>query len=128
MSTPILDHAGIKVSDMERSVAFYREALATLGISAMMDFEVGGTRHVGFGKDKPDFWISGARPLRGETHIAFKAASRSEVQAFHSVALSVGGRDNGLPGLRAHYHPDYFSAFVLDPDGNNVEAVCHAPE
>jgi len=124
----ILDHVGLRVSDVDRSVAFYRETLGTLGIAVLMDFVVGGERHVGFGKGKPDFWISGGRPLRGETHVAFTAASRSEVQAFHSVGLSMGGRDNGAPGVRAQYHPDYFGAFVLDPDGNNVEAVCHRPE
>lgn len=128
MSTPIIDHVGLKVSDMDRSLTFYREALGTLGIEPVMDFTVGGARHVGFGKDKPDFWISGGRPLRGETHVAFTAQSRSEVEAFYSVALSVGGRDNGAPGVRAHYHPDYYGAFVLDPDGNNIEAVCHKPE
>ncbi len=128
MSTPMLDHVGIRVSDVTRSVAFYREALGTLGITVLMDFEVGGARVVGFGKDKPEFWISSGRPLRGETHVAFKAESRSQVQAFHSVALSVGGRDNGPPGIRAHYHPNYYGAFVLDPDGNNIEAVCHKPE
>lgn len=128
MSEPILDHLGIEVSDMGRSLAFYREALGTLGIEVIMDFEVGGVRHVGFGKGKPDFWISTGRPLRGETHIAFKAASRAEVAAFYSVALSMGGRDNGAPGVRAQYHPDYFGAYVRDPDGNNVEAVCHKAE
>lgn len=128
MSTAILDHVGIKVSDVDRSVAFYREALGTLGITAMMDFAVAGNRHVGFGRDKPDFWVSGGRPLRGETHVAFRAASRAEVEAFYTVALSMGGRDNGPPGIRAHYHPDYYGAFVLDPDGNNIEAVCHKPE
>jgi catechol 2,3-dioxygenase-like lactoylglutathione lyase family enzyme len=124
----IIDHVGIKVSDIDRSFAFFREALKTLGIEVLADFTVGGRRHVGFGKDKPDFWISTGRPLRGETHVAFTAASRSEVQSFYSVALSMGGRDNGAPGIRAHYHPDYYGAFVLDPDGNNIEAVCHRPE
>lgn len=128
MTRTIIDHLGIKVSDIDRSIAFYREVLGTLGIEVLADFTVGGGRHVGFGTDKPDFWISGGRPLRGETHVAFTAASRSEVQAFYSVALSVGGRDNGAPGIRAQYHPTYFGAYVLDPDGNNVEAVCHKPE
>jgi catechol 2,3-dioxygenase-like lactoylglutathione lyase family enzyme len=128
MSAPVLDHVSLKVSDIERSVTFYREALGTLGIGVLMDFEYGGTRHVGFGRDKPDFWIANGRQTPGETHVAFKAASRAEVQAFYSVGISVGGRDNGPPGIRAHYHPDYYGAFVLDPDGNNVEAVCHKPE
>lgn len=125
----ILDHVGIKVSDIDRSFAFYREALGTLGITALMDFEFGGDRFVGFGKGgKPDFWLSGGRQTRGETHVAFTAASRAEVQAFYSVALSMGGRDNGAPGLRPHYHPNYYGAFVFDPDGHNIEAVCHGPE
>ena len=128
MTTPVLDHVGLKVSDIDRSVAFYREALATLGIRPLMDFVVGGTRHVGFGRDKPDFWISGGRPLRGDTHVAFVADSRAEVASFYTVALATGGRDNGPPGVRAHYHPNYFGAFVLDPDGYNIEAVCHEPE
>lgn len=123
-----LDHVGLRVSDMERSFVFYREALQTLGIVSLADFTVAGTRHAGFGRARPEFWISGGRPLRGETHVAFTARSRSEVHAFHSVALSVGGRDNGAPGLRVHFHPDYYGAFVLDPDGNNIEAVCHKPE
>ena len=128
MTNPTLDHVGIRVSDMDRALAFYREALATLGIRVLMDFTIGGTRHVGFGRAKPDFWLSGGRSQRGETHVAFHAASRAEVQSFHTVALATGGRDNGAPGVRAHYHPNYYGAFVLDPDGNNIEAVCHEPE
>ena len=115
MSTAILDHAGIEVSDVDRSVAFYREALGTLGITAMMDFTVAGNRHVGLGRGKPDFWISSGRPLRGETHVAFKAESRAEVEAFYTVAVSMGGRDNGPPGVRAHYHPDYYGALSSIP-------------
>ena len=128
MSRSILDHVGFKVSDIGRSFDFYRESLGTLGIEVLVDFTFGSERHVGFGIDKPDFWISSGRPLRGETHVAFTATSRSEVESFHAVALSMGGRDNGAPGLRTQYHPDYFGAFVLDPDGNNIEAVCHKPE
>lgn len=127
MST-ILDHVGLKVSDFDRSKAFYGEALGTLGIELLADWTFGSDRVAGFGKEHPTFWISSGRPLRGETHVAFSAASRSEVAAFYSVALSMGGRDNGAPGIRAHYHPDYYGAFVLDPDGNNIEAVCHKPE
>ena len=125
--TAILDHVGIKVSDLDRSLPFYREALATLGISVLADFSMGRERHVGFGKEHPSFWLSNGAQGRGETHVAFIAASRAEVEAFYSVALSMGGRDNGAPGLRAHYHPNYYGAFVLDPDGHNIEAVCHAP-
>ncbi len=121
----IIDHVGLKVSDIGRSAEFYREALKTLGIELLADFTHGGERHVGFGVDRPKFWISSGRPLRGETHVAFTAESRSEVEAFHAVALSTGGRDNGAPGVRAQYHPHYYGAFALDPDGNNIEAVCH---
>lgn len=124
----ILDHVGLKVSDFDRSLAFYREALATLGIDVLADMTFGRDRIAGFGKERPTFWISNGATARGETHVAFTAASRAAVEAFYSVALSMGGRDNGAPGLRAHYHPNYYAAFVFDPDGHNIEAVCHAPE
>ncbi|HEY4203354.1 MAG TPA: VOC family protein [Devosiaceae bacterium] len=124
----MIDHVGIAVSDFERSKAFYTEALGTLGITCLADFTFGNDSHAGFGADRPSFWIGTGKPARGNTHVAFVAASRAQVQAFYSVALSMGGRDNGAPGIRAHYHPDYYGAFVFDPDGNNVEAVCHAPE
>jgi catechol 2,3-dioxygenase-like lactoylglutathione lyase family enzyme len=126
--TTIIDHVGLKVSDFDRSLALYREALATLGIELLSDMTFGRDRIAGFGKGHPSFWISNGASARGETHVAFSAASRAEVAAFYSVALSMGGRDNGAPGLRAQYHPDYYAAFVLDPDGHNIEAVCHAPE
>ena len=126
--TIILDHVGLKVSDFDRSLPFYREALATLGIEVLADFTFGQDRVAGFGKEQPTFWISNGAQGRGETHVAFTAASRAEVNAFHSVALSMGGRDNGAPGIRAQYHPTYYGAYVLDPDGHNIEAVCHAPE
>lgn len=126
--TNILDHVGIKVSDFDRSLPFYREALATLGIGVLADMTFGRDRIAGFGKGHPTFWISNGASTRGETHVAFTAASRAEVEAFYSVALSMGGRDNGPPGIRAQYHPTYYGAFVLDPDGHNIEAVCHAPE
>ena len=124
----ILDHVGIKVADFEKAMTFYREVLGTLGIKVLTEFSFGPDKYAGFGKDKPDFWIGTSDLQRGGTHIAFLAASRAEVSAFHSVALSVGGRDNGGPGIRAHYHPHYYGAFVFDPDGNNIEAVCHKPE
>lgn len=124
----IIDHLGLKVTDFELSRSFYREALATLGIDLLADFTVGRDRHAGFGKAQPTFWISNGKQSRGDAHVAFAASSRAEVNAFYSVALSMGGRDNGAPGLRAHYHPNYYGAFVLDPDGNNIEAVCHAAE
>lgn len=122
-----IDHIGISVADFGTSKAFYIAALGTLGIKLLVDFEHSGDRHAGFGLTKPDFWIGDGTDARGKAHIAFTARSRAEVAAFHSAALAAGGRDNGPPGLRPHYHADYFGAFVLDPDGNNIEAVCHAP-
>lgn len=119
----ILDHVGLKVSDYDRSFAFYREALATLGVGVLSELTVGRDRIAGFGTDRPTFWISNGATVRGETHVAFKAGSRSEVQAFYSVAMAMGGRDNGPPGIRAHYRQGYYAAYVLDPDGSNVEAV-----
>ena len=124
--TTIIDHVGLKVSDFERSKAFYQAALGTLGIDLLADIAIGRDKHAGFGKERPSFWIGNGRDALSGTHVAFTAASRAEVNAFYSVALSMGGRDNGAPGIRAHYHPDYYSAFVLDPDGHNIEAVCHA--
>lgn len=124
----ILDHAGILVTDFGRSRDFYAAALGTLGIKLLVEFEYEGTNHAGFGIDKPTFWIGDGSTRRGGIHIAFTAKSRSEVKSFYTVALATGGRDNGPPGLRAHYHPNYFGAFVFDPDGNNIEAVCHGAE
>lgn len=124
--TSSLDHVGIKVADFPRAKAFYDAALGALGITCLSSFSFGTEHYAGYGRDEPDFWISTPRNGMGETHIAFSAKSRAEVEAFYSVALSMGGRDNGPPGIRAHYHPNYYGAFVFDPDGNNVEAVCHA--
>lgn len=125
--TTIIDHVGIKVSDFARSKTFYTEALGALGIQLLTDFAVGRDHHAGFGTAHPTFWISDGLAARAGTHVAFVAKSRAEVQAFYAIALSTGGHDNGPPGLRAHYHPNYYGAFVLDPDGYNIEAVCHAP-
>ena len=123
--TPRLDHVGLDVSDYETSKAFYVSALAPLGMSLMMEPvpQVGG-----FGDDFPLFWI-GARKRGSDSgvHVAFAVEDRDTVDAFHAAALAAGGRDNGGPGVREIYHPSYYGAFVLDPDGNNVEAVCHAP-
>jgi catechol 2,3-dioxygenase-like lactoylglutathione lyase family enzyme len=124
--TQIIDHVGLRVSDFARSKAFYTEALGALGIHLLSDFAVGRDHHAGFGIEHPSFWISDGLSARAATHVAFTAKSRAEVEAFYSVALSMGGRDNGAPGLRAHYHPNHYGAFVLDPDGHNIEAVCHA--
>ncbi|RUT31434.1 VOC family protein [Arsenicitalea aurantiaca] len=124
----MIDHVGFTVSDFERSKAFYGAVLGALGIEPMMQYDVGGVRHMGFGRGKPDFWISSGQPMRGRLHVAFLARSRAEVHAFHTVALGLGAIDNGAPGIRPHYHPNYYGAFVLDPDGHNVEAVCHGKE
>ena len=119
----MIDHIGISVSDLARSLAFYERALAPLGYTVLMKHD----QFAGFGAGgKPDFWISvGGRKDR--IHIAFRAKGRTDVRAFHEAALAAGGQDNGPPGVRAMYHPDYYGAFVLDPDGHNIEAVCHEP-
>jgi catechol 2,3-dioxygenase-like lactoylglutathione lyase family enzyme len=126
----MFDHTGIAVSDLNKSRAFYVKALGPLSISLVMEVtaeQTGDGAHAGFGKDgKPFFWIgSGGRPS-GPVHFAFTAKSRDEVVAFHRAALAAGGKDNGPPGLRPHYHANYYGAFVVDPDGNNIEAVCHS--
>ena len=129
----MLDHVGFAVSDAERSRRFYEQALAPLGISLIMSVtpeqtEAGGTAH-GFGSDgKPYFWIGDHERTGQGSHVAFAAETRSQVDAFYTAALAAGGLDNGPPGLRPHYHPNYYGAFVFDPDGINVEAVCHRPE
>ncbi|MBB6306502.1 VOC family protein [Xanthobacter tagetidis] len=127
----MLDHLGLSVQDVERARAFYLAALAPLGYGIVLEVsaqETGATAFVGFGAGKPDFWI-GAKPvLSGPVHVAFRAPNRAAVNAFYTAALAAGGRDNGPPGLRTDYHPNYYGAFVIDPDGHNVEAVCHAPE
>jgi catechol 2,3-dioxygenase-like lactoylglutathione lyase family enzyme len=128
----MIDHLGFSVSNMERAKAFYLNALKPLGIGVIMEVsaeETGGDAHAGFGKDgKAFFWIGTGNKPKGGTHMAFSARTRSEVDSFHHAALAAGGRDNGAPGLRPHYHPNHYAAFVLDPDGNNVEAVCRQPE
>lgn len=130
----MMDHVGITVSDFGRSMAFYRAALEPLGISVQMEVTpemTGGTdRHAGFGTEgKPFFWIGTGGHAGGAAgvHIAFAAANRAEVDAFYAAAMAAGGTDNGAPGLRPHYHAHYYGAFVLDPDGGNIEAVCHTP-
>lgn len=127
----ILDHIGINASDYARSKAFYEKALAPLGVTAVMEYG----KAVGFGRDgKPDFWIGeGATRFQKPEHLApitpvhvcFAARSRAEVDAFYAAAIAAGGRDNGPPGIRAEYHSNYYGAFVIDPDGHNVEAAIH---
>lgn len=124
----MIDHIGLAVSDLVRSRAFYEAALAPLGCRVVGEIECNdaGGRVVMFGRDEPVFVIAdNERPGEGN-HVAFRADSRTQVDAFHAAAVAAGGRDNGAPGLREHYGPNYYAAFVLDPDGFNIEAVCHA--
>jgi catechol 2,3-dioxygenase-like lactoylglutathione lyase family enzyme len=125
----MLDHVGFTVSDYERSKAFYATALAPLGITLLMEPTNATDAAAGFGKDgKPFFWIETRGPaLTGDLHVAFAADDRETVDAFHAAALEAGGTDNGAPGVRAIYHPNYYGAYVLDSDGHNIEAVCHKP-
>ena len=121
----ILDHIGFNVGDLATSKAFYTRALAPLGITVVME----GEGWAMLGRDgRPQFWFGTYGPKPGPIHLAFAAADRAQVRAFHDAALAAGGKDNGAPGLRPQYHPAYYGAFVLDPDGHNVEAVCHRPE
>ncbi|HYA74174.1 MAG TPA: VOC family protein [Roseiarcus sp.] len=121
----MLDHIGFTVKDFEASRKFYLAVLAPLGVGVAMEF----AGHVGMGRDgKPQLWLSKGDPPASRLHLAFKARNRAEVDAFHAAALAAGARDNGAPGLRPHYHPNYYGAFAIDPDGHNIEAVCHSPE
>ncbi len=122
----MLDHLIIKVRDHEASKAFYTAALAPLGYAVVMEFGAG----IGMGvAGKPDFWFHANDPgkVDGPLHVAFRADNRELVDAFYAAAMAAGGTDNGGPGLRSGYHPNYYGAFVRDPDGNNIEAVCHDP-
>jgi len=129
----MLDHVSFAVSDFARSKAFYGKALEPLGIACVMevtpDMTGDGSRHAGFGEaGKPYFWIGTGKPAASGVHVVFVTENRALVDVFYKAALAAGGRDNGPPGLRLHYHPDYYGGFVLDPDGNNIKAVCHRPE
>jgi catechol 2,3-dioxygenase-like lactoylglutathione lyase family enzyme len=118
----VLDHLAIRVRDFARSKAFYVQALAPLGASVQMEFPEG----CGLGPPgKPGLWIGPGEPST-PVHLAFSAPDRGAVDAFYKAAIDAGGQDNGPPGVREHYHPTYYAAFVIDPDGHNVEAVCHA--
>ena len=126
----MIDHIGLAVSDLTAARGFYERALAPLGISVLMEVTEqmtgGHGAHLGFGRDgKPFFWIGTGKPASTSTHIAFAAPDRATVDAFHKAAMQAGGQDNGGPGLRPDYHPGYYGAFVLDPEGNNIEAVHH---
>jgi catechol 2,3-dioxygenase-like lactoylglutathione lyase family enzyme len=122
-----VDHVGFAVADYTRSKAFYERALAPLGVTLLMEF-AGAAAGFGHG-GRPSFFIEAhGKPVRGRLHIALRAENRVQVDAFHAAAIGAGGTDNGAPGVRAIYHPDYYGAYVLDPDGNNIEAVCHRPD
>jgi catechol 2,3-dioxygenase-like lactoylglutathione lyase family enzyme len=120
----VIDHVGLGVSDLDQSKRFYQQALDPLGYQVLIERD----GSLGFGHNgKLDLFIHVNRPLSGPTHVAIASPDRATVQAFHAAGLAAGGRDNGPPGLRPHYHPDYYGAFILDPDDNNIEAVCHRP-
>jgi catechol 2,3-dioxygenase-like lactoylglutathione lyase family enzyme len=135
----MIDHTGVNVSNFARSRAFYIRALAPLGYELIKEFPPtagagaavaveDSTQVAGFGQPPmPDFWIASGKPNVPPVHIAIRARARALVDAFHAAAIAAGGRDNGGPGVRAHYHAGYYGAFVLDPDGHNIEAVCHGP-
>jgi catechol 2,3-dioxygenase-like lactoylglutathione lyase family enzyme len=118
----MIDHLTLTVRDVDRSVAFYTRALGPLGYRVLMEFE----RVYGLGDGKPDFWLKQDDPPTNPQHLAFAARTRAAVDAFYAAALAAGARDNGPPGLREHYHPTYYAAFVIDPDGHPIEAVNHA--
>ncbi len=127
----IVDHLGLPVADYAKSKRFYAAALAPLGIKLVT--EVQGW--AGFGAPgraefpgKAEFWFGTNQEPRGPIHIAFAAANRKQVREFYEAALAAGGKDNGAPGIRDIYHPNYYGAFIIDPDGHNIEAVCHKPE
>ena len=132
----MIDHIGLQCTDYRRSRAFYEKALAPLGLSVVLEVtkeQSGAYEGCGFGRDgKPEFWIGSSpgfdsAPDPRMLHVAFAAQSRTSVDAFHDAAIAAGGRDNGGPGLRPQYHANYYGGFVLDPDGHNIEAVCHKP-
>ena len=127
----MIDHTGVTVRNFQASKAFYTNALAPIGYALLLEVSASVTGHhdvAGFGEPpKPDFWIGGGTPNVPPVHVAFRVTSRAFVDAFYAAAIAAGGRDNGAPGLRPHYHPNYYGAFVLDPDGHNIEAVCHEP-
>lgn len=121
----MFDHLGFGVTDYEASKAFYLRALAPLGVTIAME----GPYGVGLGqKGKPSLWLHQTSEKPAHLHLAFAADSRQQVDEFYRAAMEAGGKDNGPPGLRPHYHPNYYGAFVIDPDGHNVEAVCHKPQ
>jgi catechol 2,3-dioxygenase-like lactoylglutathione lyase family enzyme len=136
-ATSVIDHIELPIADAEASRRFYEAALAPLGLSLVVSIDPSRTAHgpppppprrpprLGFGRDGyPSLWFHEETGSRLPSHIAFTAGDRKAVDAFHEMALAHGGRDNGPPGVRERYHPNYYAAYVLDPDGNNIEAVC----
>ena len=127
----MLDHIGFAVSNLKVSRVFYEKALKPLGIRVVMEVtpEMTGTEdsHIGMGVDRPFFWFGTGKNRVTGVHVAFTAESRKIVDEFHAAGIAAGGKDNGKPGVRPHYHENYYGAFVFDPDGNNIEAVCHKP-
>ena len=127
----MIDHTGVTVSNFQASKEFYSRALAPIGYTLILEFSASVTGRndaAGFGvAPKSDFWIGAGSPNVPPIHVAFRVDSRALVDAFYKAAIAAGGRDNGGPGPRPHYHPNYYGAFVLDPDGHNIEAVCHGP-
>jgi len=121
----MIDHIVIRVRDLAKSRRFYVEALAPLGYAIVKEVEP----FIGFvAGSRADLWLGRGEPATVAIHVALACTSRAEVDAFYASAMKAGGRDNGAPGLRPQYHPNYYGAFVLDPDGNNIEAVCHGPQ
>ena len=118
----MIDHLVLNVKDLEKCRKFYEKALAPLGYSVTMSFP----DWVGFGTSgKTDFWLAHRDPYNTGVHVAFRCQQRKPVEAFYAAAMKAGGTDHGKPGVRQDYHPNYYGAFVLDPEGNNIEAVCH---
>ena len=130
--TPRIDHVSLSVADLPKAKAFYEAALAPLGLGVVGEVtaeQSGSVAFVGFGVGrKGQLWIAEKGPQSPATHICFRADRRTDVRAFYEAALAAGGTDNGPPGIREFYHPDYYGAFVLDPEGHNIEAVTFAPE
>jgi catechol 2,3-dioxygenase-like lactoylglutathione lyase family enzyme len=121
----MFDHLGFGVTDLSASKQFYLKALQPLGVTVAME----GPYGVGLGRDnKPLLWISETKERPAHLHLAFSADNRMQVDAFYRAALAAGGKDNGPPGLRPHYHANYYGAFVIGPDGHNIEVVCHKPQ
>ena len=121
----MLDHIIFSVSDLDASKAFYEKALAPLGYTIVFDFPGGCGSGV---LEKPDFFIRQGESVTPKIHVAFTSRDHASVDQVYAAALAAGGTDNGAPGLREDYHPNYYGAFFLDPDGNNIEAVCHRPQ